>query len=256
MRVVLLGPPGAGKGTHAAAVARRYGMSLLATGDVFRDNVRQGTPLGMTAKDYLERGELVPDDIVIAMVTARLDRPDVRAKGFLLDGFPRSLAQAAVLEDVLACQNLSLDVALRLVVPDAEIVSRVVNRRSCPDDGSVYHLQFAPPRLPGRCDLCEGPLTQRPDDTEQVVRTRLQAYAANAEAVDQFYAERGLLRDVVSVGPLDSVAAAIRAVLDAHLGVAGSDAVIDISDGAAGVRIDAATRVSGSPQAQRQPSSS
>ena len=239
MRVVLLGPPGAGKGTHAAALADAYGMSLLATGDVFRDNVRRQSALGRAARQFIERGELVPDEIVIAMVTDRIAQPDVAACGFLLDGFPRSLAQATALDTFLRRQAQGLDAALRLIVPHDEIVSRVVNRRCCPSDGSVYHLQFAPPRVAGRCDVCGGPLSTRSDDIAEVVLRRLQAYEANALAVDRFYRDRGLLHDVVSVGPLQAVARAARDTLDgiaSQSSAAGSS--IDLTDADARVLVD------------------
>ena len=213
MRLVLLGPPGAGKGTQAVHIARVFGVPCVATGDIFRANVRQETELGREAKAYMDRGDLVPDEVVIGMVTDRLSQPDA-ISGFLLDGFPRTVPQAMALEDYLANNNRPLDVVLRFNVPESEIVRRIVNRRSCPEDGTVYHLEFNPPRKDGVCDVCGTPLVQRKDDTEEVVRHRLEEYHAKTEKLEYFYWERGLLRDVDSVGPVEDVAKRVNEVLD------------------------------------------
>ena len=213
MRLVLLGPPGAGKGTQAVHIARAFGIPRIATGDIFRDNVRHETPLGKEAKAYMERGDLVPDDVVIKMVQDRLNQSDA-GKGFLLDGFPRTVPQAVALEDYLAEANRPLDVVLRFNVPESEVVRRIVNRRVCPKDDTVYHLEFAPPRKEGVCDECGTPLIHRKDDTEEVVLHRLQEYHEKTERLEYFYWERGLLRDVESVGPVEEVTKRTLSLLD------------------------------------------
>ncbi len=213
MRLVLLGPPGAGKGTQAVHIARAFGIPRIATGDIFRENVRNETPLGKEAKAYMDRGDLVPDQVVIGMVKDRLSQDDAD-KGFLLDGFPRTVPQAVALEDYLAGENRPLDVVLRFNVPESEVVRRIVNRRTCPVDGTVYHLEFAPPRKEGLCDECGTPLVHRKDDSREVVLHRLQEYHEKTERLEFFYWERGLLRDVESVGPVDEVTKRTLTLLD------------------------------------------
>ena len=213
MRLVLLGPPGAGKGTQAVHIARAFGVPRIATGDIFRENVRNETPLGKEAKSYMDRGDLVPDEVVIGMVQDRLSQDDAE-KGFLLDGFPRTVPQAVALEDYLANENRPLDVVLRFNVPESEVVRRIVNRRVCPKDDNVYHLEFAPPRNEGVCDECGTPLVHRKDDTEEVVIHRLQEYHSKTERLEYFYWERGLLRDVESVGPVGEVTKRTLKLLD------------------------------------------
>ena len=213
MRLVLLGPPGAGKGTQAVHIAREFGIPRIATGDIFRENVRNETPLGKEAKAYMDRGDLVPDEVVIGMVKDRLSQDDAE-KGFLLDGFPRTVPQAVALEDFLDGGSRPLDVVLRFNVPESEVVRRIVNRRTCPNDGSVYHLDFAPPRQAGVCDECGSPLVHRKDDTEEVVLHRLQEYHEKTERLEYFYWERGLLRDIESVGPVDEVTRRTLKLLD------------------------------------------
>ena len=213
MRLVLLGPPGAGKGTQAVHIARAFNVPRIATGDIFRENVRNETPLGKEAKSYMDRGDLVPDEVVIGMVQDRLSQDDAE-KGFLLDGFPRTVPQAVALEDYLANENRPLDVVLRFNVPESEVVRRIVNRRVCPKDDNVYHLEFAPPRKDGVCDDCGTPLVHRKDDTEEVVIHRLQEYHSKTERLEYFYWERGLLRDVESVGPVEEVTKRTLKLLD------------------------------------------
>jgi adenylate kinase len=223
VRLVLLGPPGAGKGTQAVHIARAFSIPRIATGDIFRDNVRHETALGKEAKAYMDRGDLVPDDVVIGMVTDRLSQDDA-TKGFLLDGFPRTVPQAVALEDYLADASRPLDVVLRFNVPESEVVRRIVNRRVCPKDDNVYHLEFAPPRKEGLCDECGTPLVHRKDDTEEVVLHRLSEYHDKTERLEYFYWERGLLRDVESVGPVEEVTKRTLSLLDDLEGL--SDPVI------------------------------
>lgn len=211
MRLVLLGPPGAGKGTQAVHIARAFTVPRIATGDIFRENVKQDTELGREAQAFMARGDLVPDDVVIRMVDDRLGRPDAE-RGFLLDGFPRTVPQAVALEDMLARANRPLDVVLRFQVPEDVIVGRIVHRRVCPTCDAVYHLEFAPPKVADVCDVCGSKLVHRGDDTEQVVRHRLEEYHQKTEPLEFFYWERGLLRDVDAVGPVDEV---MKRTLDA-----------------------------------------
>jgi adenylate kinase len=191
----------------------------IATGDIFRENVRNETPLGKEAKSYMDRGDLVPDEVVIEMVKHRLGQDDAE-KGFLLDGFPRTVPQAVALEDYLANENRPLDVVLRFNVPESEVVRRIVNRRVCPKDDHVYHLEFAPPRKDGLCDDCGTPLVHRKDDTQEVVLHRLEEYHSKTERLEYFYWERGLLRDVESVGPVEDVTRRTLQLLDDLEGLA------------------------------------
>jgi adenylate kinase len=224
VRLVLLGPPGAGKGTQAIHIAAAFDVPRIATGDIFRENVKQGTPLGREAHAYMERGDLVPDDVVIRMVRDRLQRDDV-APGFLLDGFPRTVPQAVALEDFLADVNRPLDVVLRFQIPEDDVVRRIVHRRVCPACGAVFHLEFAPPKVDGVCDACGGELVHRKDDTEEVVRHRLEEYHRKTEPLEFFYWERGLLRDIEATGAVDEVTARTLAVLrDVRSGAENGDA--------------------------------
>ncbi len=215
IRAVLLGPPGAGKGTQASRLSRTYGIPHIATGDIFRANVNGGTELGARAKSYMDAGELVPDDVVIGMVADRL-REDDAADGFLLDGFPRTVPQAEALEDQLAELGRPLDVVLRFQIGDDEVVRRIAGRRVCPECDAVYHLDVDPPDEEGVCDACGSGLVQREDDREDVVRNRLEVYREQTAPVEDFYEERDLLRDVDALGDPDEVSAEALSILDAH----------------------------------------
>jgi adenylate kinase len=216
MRVVLLGPPGAGKGTQAAAIAAAYRIPHIATGDIFRDNARERTVLGLAAEEYMNRGELVPDGIVIGMVKDRLDLEDAR-EGFLLDGFPRTVPQALELERVLAEAARPLHAVLRFAIPADLVIHRIANRRSCPDCGAVYQLDSASSLVEGVCDHCGGTLIQREDDDEHVVRRRLEEYEEKTAPLEEFYAQRGLLRDLDAVGAIEEVTARALALLGASV---------------------------------------
>jgi adenylate kinase len=204
VRMVLLGPPGAGKGTQAARIARAYDVAHIATGDILRDNVRHDTELGLAARDYMARGDLVPDDLVVAMVRHRIDEPDA-ARGFVLDGFPRTVPQAEALERALLELNTPLDIVLRFVVDEDEVVHRISGRRVCPNCDRSYHLGSNPPSVAGICDNCGGELMQRNDDHEDVVRNRLAVYHRDTEPLEEFYWDRGLLREVDATGSVDEV---------------------------------------------------
>ncbi len=210
--MILLGPPGAGKGTQAVKIAESLQIPHISTGDILRANVKQGTELGTEAKSFMDAGDLVPDDVIIGMVGDRLDEPDAKA-GFLFDGFPRTVPQAEALEDLLAERSEPLTVVLRLAAAKDEVVRRLTGRRSCSQCGRIFHTEFDPPAVAGRCDDCEGELTQRSDDTEDVVLNRLEVYRTQTEPLENFYWERGLLRDVEAVGSVDQVQERIRTIL-------------------------------------------
>lgn len=212
MDVILFGPPGAGKGTQAQRLFSAYGTPQVSTGDILRQAVKEGTPLGLKAKPLMEAGKLVPDELVIGLVEVRLKRPDCR-DGFVLDGFPRTVAQAQALDTMLASLGRRIDHVLSLEVPLEVVVRRLSGRRSCPKDGRVYHATEAPPQRQGVCDACQTPLMQRPDDQEEVVRARQVTYRRDTEPLKAFYASRGLLRPVDGTGTLDEVFGRIQAVL-------------------------------------------
>jgi adenylate kinase len=203
MRLVLLGPPGGGKGTQAVRLAAAFGVPHIATGDLFRAEMAHGTDLGKLAKTYISHGNLVPDQVVNDMVRARLARPD--CDGYVLDGFPRTLEQASVLESMLSAMERSLCVAVKIEVPDDAIVERAVGREVCPNCNAVYHLTAQPPRTLGICDRCRGVLVVREDDQPSTVRHRLSVYHRLTEPVIEFYRSRGLLECVNGIGTLDEV---------------------------------------------------
>jgi adenylate kinase len=208
MRIVLLGPPGAGKGTQARRVAARWGVPQIATGDILRDAVAHGTRLGLEAKRYMDAGDLVPDDVIIGLIAERLDDRDA-AKGFVLDGFPRTVAQAAALDRLLAEHGIRLDRVVLFRIADDELVRRLSGRRVCRQCGRNYHLVFSPPRTPGRCDACGGELYQRSDDEEGKVRHRLAVYGRQTEPLIEYYRAQGLLETIPGAGAVDEVEAAL-----------------------------------------------
>jgi len=212
MRIILLGPPGAGKGTQAVRLVERWGIPHISTGDILRANVREGTPLGVEAKRYMAAGDLVPDDVIIGMVGERLAEPDA-GEGFLFDGFPRTVPQARALETLVNERGTPIDVVLRLVVDEDDVVARLTGRRTCADCGRVYHVETGPPAVEGRCDACGGTIVQRDDDREEVVLNRLEVHRTQTAPLEDFYFERGLLRDISAVGPVDEVTARAVAVL-------------------------------------------
>ena len=204
MRIVLVGPPGAGKGTQAQFIASHLAIPKISTGDIFRYNVSHGTALGRKAKDYMGRGDLVPDEVTIAMVRDRLSEDDTQ-EGFLLDGFPRNVPQAETLEKMLSEWETRLDTVLELVVDDDEVVRRLSGRRTCRRCGRIWHESFDPPAVAGICDDCGGELFQRDDDREETIRHRLEVYQEQTAPLVSFYADEGTLLGLDATGPVDEI---------------------------------------------------
>jgi len=204
VRVVLVGPPGAGKGTQAQFIASHLSIPKISTGDIFRANVSGGTELGKLAKEYMDRGDLVPDEVTVAMVRDRLSEDDAQ-EGFLLDGFPRNVPQAEVLKKMLAEFGTALDVVLNLVVEDDEVVRRLAGRRTCRSCGKGWHVLFDPPAVEGVCDACGGELFQRDDDREETIRHRLEVYQEQTSPLIAFYADEGILQGVDATGPVEEI---------------------------------------------------
>ncbi|WP_369266152.1 adenylate kinase [Streptomyces harbinensis] len=205
MRIVLVGPPGAGKGTQAALLAERLGIPHISTGNLFRDNISQGTELGLAVKQILDDGGLVPDEVTIAMAADRLAQPDA-GDGFLLDGFPRNIAQAQALDELLGKDGHKLTAVLDLEVPEDEVVKRIAGRRMCRKNSQhVFHVEYAPPAVPGVCDECGGELYQRSDDQEDTVRHRLELYHQETEPIIGYYREQGLVVTIQALGPVPEI---------------------------------------------------
>ncbi len=204
MRLVLVGPPGAGKGTQAQYIAEHLGVPQISTGDIFRAHVSQGTALGLEAKSFMDRGDLVPDDVTVNMVRERLGEEDAR-EGFLLDGFPRTVPQAQVLDDILAGSGHKLDVVLELVVDDDEVIRRLSGRRTCRSCNHIWHVDFDPPSEPDVCDIDGGELYQRDDDQAVTIANRLEVYAESTSPLVNYYAGRGLLVGIDATGPVDDI---------------------------------------------------
>ncbi len=204
MILILLGPPGAGKGTQAVNIAKEAGLVHVATGDLFRENIRNQTELGKKAKVFVDRGELVPDEITVGMLLDRLDRPDTQ-KGVLLDGFPRTVDQARALDQALKQRGQAVDQVLYINVGEEEVVRRLAGRWTCRQCGAVYHQVFSPPKVPGKCDQCGGELYQRDDDKPQTVRNRLGVYNQQTAPLIDYYQQRGKLLEVNGEQDADAV---------------------------------------------------
>ncbi|HEX6976644.1 MAG TPA: adenylate kinase [Vicinamibacterales bacterium] len=203
MKIIFIGPPGSGKGTQAKRLATRYGIPHISTGDMLREAVAEGTPLGAQAAPIMASGGLVSDDLMIGIINDRMARPDAR-KGFILDGFPRTLVQAEKLDGIVGNGNDPLRV-LQLLVPDDAIVRRITLRRTCAQCGAIYHLENNPPANDSVCDRCGAEVIARPDDTEEAVRKRLDAFHRQTMPVATYYKSKSILREVDGVGPLDVV---------------------------------------------------
>ncbi|MEU5437486.1 adenylate kinase [Streptomyces sp. NPDC020719] len=205
MRIVLVGPPGAGKGTQAAFLARNLAIPHISTGDLFRANISQGTDLGKQAKAYMDAGNLVPDEVTIGMAKDRMAQPDAE-NGFLLDGFPRNVVQAEALDEALKTDGVKLDAVLDLEVPEDEVVKRIAGRRICRTDSAhVFHVAYNAPKAEGVCDACGGELYQRADDTEDTVRKRLEVYHSETEPIIDYYRAQGLVVTISALGKVDEV---------------------------------------------------
>ncbi|MEV7233276.1 adenylate kinase [Streptomyces sp. NPDC051020] len=205
MRIVLVGPPGAGKGTQAAYLAKNLSIPHISTGDLFRANISQGTDLGKRARGYMDAGQLVPDEVTIAMAKDRMSQPDA-VNGFLLDGFPRNVGQAEALDEMLKSEGVTLDAVLDLEVPEDEVVMRIAGRRICRNDSAhVFHVTYNPPKTEGVCDTCGGELYQRDDDTEDTVRTRLEVYHTQTEPIIDYYRAQGLVVTISALGKVEDV---------------------------------------------------
>ncbi len=213
MNLILLGAPGAGKGTQAKLIVEKYGIPQISTGDMLREAVAKGTELGKKAKEYMDKGELVPDEIVIGIVKERLQQPDCE-KGFILDGFPRTLKQAEELDKMLEELGKKIDAVINVSVPEEEVVKRIVNRRTCKNCGAVYHLIYNPPKEEGKCDKCGGELYQRDDDKEETVRARYKVYKEQTEPLIEYYSKKGLLYNVDGTKSIEEVFEEIQKILD------------------------------------------
>lgn len=204
MNIVLLGPPGAGKGTQAKKIVQQYSIPHISTGDIFRKNITEQTPLGKKAKEYIDQGLLVPDELTIDIVKDRLMQDDC-SEGFLLDGFPRTVFQAESLDSFLKKLDKVIECALLIEVPRENILMRMTGRRMCKNCGASYHVTFNPPKADGKCDLCGGPLVQRKDDTEATVKERLKVYDEQTQPLIDYYAEQDKLIEIDGTQDIDVV---------------------------------------------------
>jgi adenylate kinase len=204
LRVVFFGPPGAGKGTQARLLEQKFGACQVSTGEILRRAAREQSALGKQAADYLDRGDLVPDQVMVRLVAERLREPDCRS-GFILDGFPRTLTQADELEQMLDGTGLALESALCLQASNDVIIKRLSGRRTCKQCGSLHHLVFNPPARPGICDRCGGELYQREDDREEMIAARLRVYENQTAPLKEYYSKRGLLKEIDGVGSVEEV---------------------------------------------------
>lgn len=213
MRIIFLGPPGAGKGTQAKILIERYGIPQISTGDILRAAVKEGTPMGKKAKEYMDAGKLVPDEVVIGIMQDRLKEPDC-AKGFILDGFPRTVAQAEALENMLKEMNMPIDKVLALDVPDEVLLERLTGRRTCKSCGQMYHIKFDPPKTVNNCDKCGGELFQRDDDKEETIKNRLSVYHAQTAPLLDFYGKKGMVVKIDGTKAPDEIFKSLINVLE------------------------------------------
>lgn len=212
MKVVLFGPPGAGKGTQAKSICNRYSIPHISTGDIFRKNISENTPLGIEAKKYIDDGQLVPDEVTINMVKDRLQAEDCKM-GYLLDGFPRTVHQANALEEFLSDRKESLDTALLIQVPSEFILERMTGRRVCPSCGASYHVKFNPTKIESKCDVCGSDIIQRKDDSEETVKERLAVYERQTQPLIEYYKGKDLLSVVDGTKAINEVFESICKIL-------------------------------------------
>ena len=214
MKIIMLGAPGAGKCTQAKQIADHYRIPHISTGDIFRANIKEGTELGKKAKEYMDKGALVPDELTCDLVVDRIGKDDCK-NGFVLDGFPRTIPQAEALDAALSDMGQSMDYAVDVDVPDEAIIGRMSGRRACLNCGATYHIVSIPPKKEGICDRCGEKLVQRDDDKEETVKNRLNVYHEQTQPLIAFYQEKGILRTVDGTRPMDEVFDAIQAILGA-----------------------------------------
>ncbi len=212
MRIVMLGAPGAGKGTQAKKLIDEFGIPQISTGDILRQNIAQGTPLGKEAKGYMDRGELVPDKVVLGLVEDRLKQPDCK-KGFILDGFPRNTAQAAALDEMLKGINMPLQLAISIDVPFDDLMKRLTGRRTCRSCGQMYNVYFTPSKVEGKCDKDGGELFQRDDDKEETIKKRLQVYESQTAPLIDYYSRKDIVRKIDGTGSISGIYEKITAEL-------------------------------------------
>jgi adenylate kinase len=212
MQLILMGPPGAGKGTQAAELIKKYGIPQISTGDMFRAAVKEGTELGKKAKACMDTGALVPDEVTIGIVRERLSKEDC-TKGFILDGFPRTVEQADALEKILSDLGKKLDAVLNIHVPAEDLIERAVGRRICKGCGATYHVKFNAPKIEGKCDNCGGELYQRADDNAETMKNRLSVYEASTRPLIDYYKKAGVYSEIDGRQPINEVTAALMKVL-------------------------------------------
>ncbi len=212
MKIILLGPPGAGKGTQAANIVESYKIPHISTGDIFRKNIKEGTELGKKAQEYMNQGNLVPDELTCSLVASRLSEPDCK-EGFMLDGFPRNIFQAEYLDKYLSENNLSLDTVVNIEVDPGLLVERACGRRICKTCGATFHVKFNPSKVEGICDVCGSNLTQRPDDNEETVSQRIQVYLSETKPLVDYYTEKGIIANINGDQDINKVFEDIKATL-------------------------------------------
>lgn len=214
MKIIMLGAPGAGKGTQAKRIADKYGVPHISTGDIFRANIKEGTELGKKAKTYMDQGLLVPDELVVELVVDRIRQADCK-NGFVLDGFPRTIPQAEALDEALKNIGETMDYAINVDVPDENIISRMSGRRACVECGATYHIVTIPTKVEGICDVCGSKLVLREDDKPETVKKRLEVYHAQTQPLIEYYKKQGILRTVDGTQLMDAVFDAIVEILGA-----------------------------------------
>lgn len=214
MRLILLGPPGAGKGTQSAFIMERFKIPQVSMGDLLRNSIREKTPVGLEAKSYMDKGELVPDNLIMDIIKNRLSAPDC-ANGFILDGFPRNVSQADDLDALLNSLGIALDCVLKIKLSFEDLLARLLNRRSCKQCHAVYHLQFQPPKVMNKCDKCGGELYQRDDDKKEVIEKRFLVYERETKPLYEYYNNRGLLKTIEGCASIEKIAQEVLAVLGA-----------------------------------------
>ena len=214
MRLVLLGAPGAGKGTQAKKLIEKYGIPQISTGDLLRAAVKDGTPLGKEAKGYMDSGGLVPDSVVLGMMEERLKQDDCK-KGYILDGFPRNTAQAEALDKMLKDMDMTMTGAISVDVPSADLMKRLTGRRTCKECGQMYNIYFSAPKAEGVCDKCSGELYQRDDDKEDTINNRLKVYEDQTAPLIKYYGDKGILHSIECTGSIDDIFAKVCAVVEA-----------------------------------------